>query len=113
MTTVNDQINQFWSFQKEALEPARAISGIAADTFERLSRQNYALLGDLVNFAVEQARLPGKAADANEYFNRQVEYTRVFGEQLARRTQEYLEIAGGFQAKAAQVTLAATQPKSA
>lgn len=113
MTNVNEQINQFWSFQKEALEPMRAFNGIAADAFERVSRQNYAVLGDMLNFAVEQARLPAKASDASELFARQMEYTRAFGEQLARRTQEYLDIAGTFQAKAAQVTLAATQPKAA
>lgn len=113
MTTVNDQISQFFSFQKEALEPVRAFNGFAAETFERVSRQNYAVLGDFLNFAVEQARLPGKSADASEYFARQLEYSRAFGEQLVRRTQEYLEIAGSFQAKAAQVTAAAKQPKAA
>jgi len=120
MTTVNDQINQFFSFQKEALEPVRAFNGFAAETFERLSRQNYAVLGDFINFAVEQARLPAKAADASEYFARQLEQSRAFGEQLVRRSQEYLEIAGSVQAKATQAatqatqaTVAAAKPKAA
>jgi phasin family protein len=109
MTTVNDQMNQFWSFQKEALEPMRAFNGFAAEAFERVSRQNYAVLGDFINFAVEQARLAGKSTDASEYFARQMEQSRAFGEQLVRRSQEYLEIAGSVQAKATQVTQTVTQ----
>jgi hypothetical protein len=42
-----------------------------------------------------------------------MEFTRAFGEQLARRTQEYVEIAGSVQAKAQQATDAANQTKAA
>ncbi len=100
MTTQTDPFNAFIGFQKEALEPIRAANGMAADAFERLSRQNYAVLGDFLNFAVAQARLPTSVADYNEYLAKQMEQSRAFGEQLVRRTQEYVEIASAFQAKA-------------
>ncbi|MEZ5564290.1 MAG: phasin family protein [Gammaproteobacteria bacterium] len=109
MTTQNDTFASFIGFQKEALEPVRAANGFAADTFERLFRQHYAVIGDCINFAVEQARLPVKAADYNEYFTKQVETTRSFGEQIVRRTQEYVEIVSSVQAKAQAVTQAAVQ----
>jgi hypothetical protein len=43
-----------------------------------------------------------------------MEFSRAFGEQLVRRTQEYVDIAGSVQAKAqAQATAAASQIKAA
>ncbi len=106
MTTQNDQ---FTSFQKEALEPIRAANGMAADAFERLSRQNYAVLGDYINFAVEQARLPTQTADYSQYLAKQMEHARTFGEQLVRRSQEYVDIMSAFQAKAQTAAQTATQ----
>ena len=111
MTNLNQFPNVF-AFQKEALEPLRAFNGVAVDAFERLSQQNYAVLGDSINFAVDQARLPTNIANYGEFLARQIESTRAFGEQLVRRTQEYVEIAGSVQAKA-QATVAASQNKAA
>ena len=109
MTNQNDQFNSFVGFQKEALEPIRAANSAAADAFERLSRQNYAVLGDYINFAVEQARLPAKATDYTEFLAKQTEQTRAFGEQIVRRSQEYVEIMSAFQAKAQATAQAAVQ----
>ena len=111
MTNLNQFPNVF-AFQKEALEPLRAFNGVAVDAFERLSQQNHAVLGDYINFAVDQARLPTNIANYGEFLARQIESTRAFGEQLVRRTQEYVEIAGSVQAKA-QATVAASQNKAA
>lgn len=109
MTTHNDAFASFVGFQKEALEPVRAANGLAAEAFERLSRQCYAVIGDYVDFAVEQARLSAKAADYKEYFSKQVETTRSFGEKIVRRSQEYVEIVTSVQAKAQEAAKAATQ----
>ena len=109
MTTQNDVYANFTGFQKEALEPMRAANGAAADAFERLSRQNYAVLGDYINFAVEQARLPVQTADYTQYLAKQMEHARTFGEQLVRRSQEYVEIMSAFQAKAQATAQATTQ----
>lgn len=109
MTTQNDVFANFTSFQKEALEPIRAANSVAADTFEKLSRQHYAVLGDYINFAVEQARIPAKASDYNEFLAKQMETARAFGEQVVRRSQEYAEILSAFQAKAQATAQAAAQ----
>lgn len=110
MTTSRDPFAPFIGFQSEALEPLRAANGMAADAFERLSRQNYAVLGDLVNFAVEQARLPVQTTDYTQYFTHQMEHARQFGDLLVRRSQEYVEIMTSLQGKAqAAVQTAATQ----
>ncbi|MCK6370413.1 MAG: phasin family protein [Gammaproteobacteria bacterium] len=93
MSTYNDQFQKYIDFQREAFEPFRAFSDIAAQTFERIARQNYAVLGDYIEFAVEQARLPAQVADMNDYVGKQIAQTRALGEKIAKRTQEYAEIA--------------------
>ncbi len=93
MTTFNDQLQQYADFQREAFEPFRAFANVAAQTFERLARQNYAVLGDCIEYAVEQAKLPTQAGELNDYVGKQIANTRAFGEKLAKRTQEYAEIA--------------------
>jgi hypothetical protein len=97
------------NFQKEALEPMRAANDMAAEAFERLTRQNYAVLGDYINFAVEQARLPTQTADYSQYLAWQMEHSRRFGEKLVRRSQEYVEMMSAFQAKAQAATQAAVK----
>jgi phasin family protein len=108
MTTQNDSFTSFNGFQKEALEPMLAANAVAADAFERLSRQNYAVLGDFINFAVEQARLPTQATDYTQFLAKQTEHARTFGEQIVRRSQEYVEIMSAFQSKAQATAQAAT-----
>lgn len=93
MTNQIEQFQKYVEFQREAFEPFRAFTDIAAQTFERLARQNYAVLGDYIEFAVEQVKLPAQVADLNDYVGKQVAFTRAFGEKLAKRTQEYAEIA--------------------
>lgn len=93
MANFNDQFNQYIGFQREALEPFRAFTGVAAQTFERLARQNYAVLGDYVEFAVEQAKLTTQVTDINDYVGKQIAHTRAFGEKIAKRAQQYAEIA--------------------
>ena len=99
MTTLNDQFQKYIDFQRQAFEPMRTFGGIAAETFERIARQNYTLLGDYVEFAVEQAKLPAQSADFNDYFGKQIERSRAFGEQLVKRAQEYADIARTAQEK--------------
>ena len=106
MTTINEQFEQYINLQKEAFEPVRAFGGVAADTFERFARQNYALLGDYVEYAVGQARLPGQVKDYNDYVGKQIAFTRDFTEKLASRVQEYVNIARESQQEAQEVAQA-------
>lgn len=105
MSHNTDQFQQIVDFQREAFEPFRAFTTVAAQTFERLARQNYAVLGDYVEFAVEQVKLQAQAGDLNDYVGKQITHTRAFGEKLAKRTQEYAEIARAAQ-EAATATVA-------
>lgn len=113
MTKHTDQFQQFVDFQRDALEPFRAFTTVAAQTFERLARQHYAVLGDCIEFGVEQAKLPTQVTDLNDYIGRQIVGTRAFGEKLARRAQEYAEIARTAQDAAVAATEKRVQNKAA
>jgi phasin family protein len=106
---MNDQIQKMIDLQKEALEPMRAYTTVAAEAFERVSRQNYAVLGDFINFAISQVQLPARTADPTEYFAKQADAVRAFSEQLTRRTQEYMEIASAVTSKTQATVAAATE----
>ena len=57
-----------------------------------LARQNQAVFGDCIDFAVDQANRTVNATDANDYFSQQVETIREFGEQMSERAQQYADI---------------------
>ncbi len=103
MTAQNEQFQKYIDTQREAFEPFRAYGDVAAQAFERVVRQNYAVLGDFIEFAVEQTKLPTQVADLNDYVRQQMAGTRSFGEKLAKRTQEYAEIARTAQDAASHV----------
>jgi len=113
MTGYNDQIQKYMDYQRDAFEPFRAFNDVAAQTFERLARQNYAVLGDCIEFAVEQAKLSAHVSDVNDYVGRQIASSKAFGEKLAKRTQEYAEIARVAQDATANVVAEKRAPKKA
>lgn len=110
MTHASDPIQNLFGLKAEALEPLRAMNGVAADAFERVARENYAVLGACVEFAIGQMRLPATVTDAGEYLARQAETSRSFGEQLLRHTQAYLDIANTVRDQAQAATAPTTKP---
>ena len=106
MTNINETFQQYADMQKQLFEPARAFGGVAADTFERVTRQGYEVLGDCIEFAVGQAKLAGEAKDVNDLVAQQIARSRVFGEKMAQRAQEYASIASATQKEATEVAQA-------
>jgi len=109
MNTFNEQFEKYLGMQKELFAPAQAISGVMMETFERLARHNYVVLGDYVNYAVQQAKLPAEVESVNDLFGRHVESSRSFGEKMVQRAQEYVEIVRNEQTKAEEI-MAANEP---
>ena len=58
MNAFNETFDKMTDFGTKGLEPVREFAGVAIDQFEKLARANYAMAGDVMEFAVEQARLP-------------------------------------------------------
>ena len=113
MTDINEQFAKFTAFQADAIAPFTTFGGVAAETFEKLARQNYAVIGDYVEFAVNQAKLPADIKDVNDLVGRQIESTRDFSEKLTARFQEYAAIARTAQNEAQDATAKTTKKAAA
>jgi hypothetical protein len=92
MTTFTDNVAKLNDFQSQGLEPARKFTGIAVEAFEQIARQNYAVCGDMLEFAVSQAKLPMDVTDPKALFERQAESTKALAELLTARAEEYAAI---------------------
>lgn len=87
-----EQFEQFSQYRKDAVASLQAKGAAGVDGFERLARFNVAVLGDVVNFSVEQARLATTATEPVEYFNKQIESASAFGKIVQARTKECVEL---------------------
>ena len=75
----SEQLDQFTQYQKEAIEKLQAKSAAGVEGWEKFARYNLALMNDVVDFSVEQARLATKASEPEEFFNNpQSERTQDF-----------------------------------
>lgn len=92
MTTFVDNFEKFADLQKQGLEPIRHFSAFAVDAFEKIARQNYAFAGDILEFAVSQAKLPVEVAEPKELFEAQVAANKAFAELLTDRANQYVEL---------------------
>lgn len=92
MTTFADQFQNFTDLQKQGFEPFRDFTVFAVDTLEKVARQNYALYGDMLNFAVEQSKLPISTDEPKDLFEQQVKSTKAFATLLNDRIVEYAEL---------------------
>lgn len=92
MTSFTDNFEQFADLQKQGLEPVRNFTVFAVDAFEKLARQNYAFAGDVLEFAVAQAKLPVNVTEPKDLFERQVASSKAFAELLTDRANEYVEL---------------------
>jgi hypothetical protein len=88
----SEQFEQFSQYQKDAVASLQARGVAGVDSFEKLARFNLAVLGDAVDFSVEQAQLATTATEPAEYFNKQIDSATAFGKVVQARTQEYVEL---------------------
>ena len=103
MTTFTENLEKMAELQKPALEPARQMFGAAVDAFEQIVRKNYAFYGDVIEFAVAQAKLPVDVTEPKELFERQVASSKDFAELLSKRASEYAELGQEFQGTATSI----------
>ena len=92
MTSFVENLENLSDLQKKGLEPVRNFTAFAVDAFEKLARQNYAFCGDVVEFAVSQARLPIDIAEPKELFERQIASGKAFADLLTERANQYVEL---------------------
>ena len=89
---LSEQLDQFTQYQKEAVEKLQAKSAAGVDSWEKFARYNLAVMNDVVDFTVEQARLTAKVAEPEEFFNKQIDNASAFAKVVEGRTKEYIDL---------------------
>jgi len=97
MTAFNETYEKLAALQKETLEPVRQFHGVAVEAFEQVARKNYAFFGDVLEFAVSQARLTVEITEPKALFDQQLAATKEFAELVTKRATEYVELGKTFQ----------------
>ena len=88
----SEQLEQVTQYQKEAVEKLQAKSAAGVDSWEKFARYNIAVMNDVVEFSVEQARLAAKASEREEFFNKQIVNASAFAKVVEGRTKEYIDM---------------------
>ena len=88
----SEQLAQFSQYQKDAVAQLQAKSASGVDTFEKFARYNLAVLGDVVDLTVEQARLATSVNEPQEYVSKQIDNASAFAKVVEGRTQEYIDL---------------------
>lgn len=117
MKNVNEQFAEMQKKTLESLEPMKNMNTLAAEAFERIARKNYDLMGDLVDYAVAQVKVPANPNNLQEVYEQKVAETKAFAEKVNERAKEYVALAGELgelaQSKTAETAEAAAPAKAA
>ncbi len=93
MKSFTEQFEQFADMQKKNLEPLLAWNTKASETFERIARQNHAVAGDWVDYAVSMTQVPANDQQPAEIYESMVAKTRAYGEKVTERSAQFAELA--------------------
>ena len=99
-TNMNEQMTKMADMQSKMFEPMRIFGGLAVETMDTLMRKNYAVMGDMVEYTLKQARLPVSGVDMNAMAQTSMADATAFSELLGTRANEYAQIANDFGTKA-------------
>jgi len=108
IVSLNDQMKKVTDMQARAFGPMRLFGTLAVETMDSVVRKNYAVMGDMVEFTLKQARLPMNGGEASDILNAQMAEASAFGEKMSTRANEYAELANTFGARAKAVSEEAT-----
>lgn len=88
--TFSDQLAQISQFQKDAVEKLQARNAANVENWEKFARHNLAVMGDFVDYTVEQAKLATTVTEPEEFFGKRIENITEFTKVLEGRTKEYI-----------------------
>lgn len=87
-----ENYEQIMEAQKQQYEPMLKWNALAVQAFERIARKNYEVSGDMLDYMVAQSQIPLNGKPAQELVADFVDGNREFGEKLAQRSAEYVEL---------------------
>lgn len=92
MISFTENLEKYADLQKLGLEPVRNVTEFTVETAEKVARKNYALYGDVLDYAFSLARLPLEVTEPKDLYERQVAAGKEFAALLAQRANEYVEL---------------------
>jgi len=99
MTYQTFDFNAFMDASKKAFAPAVKLNELSAAAFERVARQQYAFVGEMLEFSLKQLQLARTARDLNDLTSRQIELSTQFAERATQRSQDLIKVSTENQAE--------------
>ena len=99
MTNPTFDFNAFIDASKKALAPAVKLNELSRAGFERIARQQYAFVGEMLEFSLQQMQLASTARDINDLTSRQIELSTQFAERATQRSQDLIKLSTEHQAE--------------
>lgn len=99
MTQPTFDFNAFLDAGKKAMAPAVKFNELSLAGFERIARQQYAFVGEMLEFSLQQWQLASSARDINELTSRQIELSTQFAERATQRSQDLIKLSSEHQAQ--------------
>jgi len=91
--------NAFMDASKKAFAPAIKLNELSTAAFERVARQQYAFVGEMLEFSLKQMQLASTARDLNDLSSRQIELSTQFAERATQRSQDLIKASTEHQAE--------------
>ncbi len=101
---MNDQFKQLTDLQSRTLEPLRVFAAAAADAVEQVTRKNYAVVGDVLEYSIKQVKLPLSSDNLTDVTSAQVAEANALVELMNSRATEYADLAQQFSSKAKEAS---------
>ncbi len=99
MTQPTFDFNAFLDAGKKAMAPAVKLNELSLSGFERIARQQYAFVGEMLEFSLQQWQLATSSRDMNELTSRQIELSTQFAERATQRSQDLIKLSTEHQAQ--------------
>ncbi len=99
MTQPTFDFSAFLDAGKKAMAPAVKFNELSLAGFERIARQQYAFVGEMLEFSLQQWQLASSARDINELTARQIELSTQFAERATQRSQDLFKLSTEHQAQ--------------
>ena len=99
MTNPTFDVNAFMDAGKKAWAPVVKLNELSAAAFERIARQQYAFVGEMLEFSLQQMQVASTARDFNDLTARQIELSTQFAERATQRSQDLIKASTEHQAE--------------
>lgn len=93
-----EDFGTYLDFAKRATAPVGRLNELAARNVERTARLQYDIIGDWMQFAVDQMHATVTSRDLGALATRQAEISSQFAEKIGRRQQDVARLAADSQA---------------